>query len=85
MTDTKIIANVLNYDDNMAILQQGSIRSIIRFFNKLEYPDIPDLEDGGMALNDDKKDKDAISINSIGFIIKLIIFFLFIMMVRDFL
>lgn len=36
----KIISNVLNYDDDMAILQQGSIKSIKKHFDKIEFDSI---------------------------------------------
>ena len=81
--NTKIISNVLNYDNDMAILQQGSLRSIKRFFHKVEHPDIPLSEDIDEDKNINKES--TISINSVTFVVKFIILILLIVIVWDFL
>lgn len=87
--NTKVIANVLNYDDDMAILQQGSLRSIRRFFHKVEHPDIPILEDKDIDDIESNKNKsngmDVISINSISFMVKFVILILMLIIMWDFL
>jgi hypothetical protein len=81
--NTKIIANTLNYDNDMAILQQGSVRSTRRFFHELEHPDIPFPED--IKSTNNKSINNTISINSVGFVVKFVIFILLSMIVWDYL
>lgn len=78
--NTKVISNVLTYDNDMTILQQGSVRSISRFFHQLEHPGIPFPED-----IEPVPISDAISINSVGFVVKLVIFLLLITIIWDYL
>jgi len=80
---SQIVANRLNYDDDFAILQQGSLRSIRRFFERAENPD-KFIEDPTAPL-EEKKTDDSYSINSVGFLIKFVILLLIIAIVWDYL
>lgn len=83
--NTKIVSNVLNYDDlrvnNLDILQQNSIKSIKKYFEEIENPKKPITEIDLMKSNKNISDY---SINSVGFFIKLFIFIIFLVLVWDF-
>lgn len=81
----KIIANRLSYDDDMAILQQGSVKSIKRFFQRVENSKSLDRDSfGSTSVSINRENvitrgdsryvlEPGVSINSVGFVIKLII------------
>jgi hypothetical protein len=83
--NTKIVSNVLNYDDlrvnNLDILQQNSIKSIKKYFDDIENPKKPITE---IDLMKSTKHTSDYSINSVGFFIKLFILVVFLVLVWDF-
>ena len=86
---TNIIANVLNYDDDLAILQQGSIPSIKRRFQQIENPSsLPENQVRKLPADDTAKalalNPNAISINNRIFVVKFVIFILFIYIVWNY-
>lgn len=97
--DTKILANILNYDDDMAILQQGSVKSIKRYFQRVENPESLGRDSfGSTSVSIDRENRPIIrggdkrytlepgvSINSVSFIARLIILILILIVVWDFL
>jgi hypothetical protein len=87
--NTNIVANRLNYDYDMAILQQGSLRSIRRFFERLEHPELfaDEDRDGRIDIEQNmrKKKESPYSINSVAFVVQFVILILFFAMVWDFL
>ena len=81
--NTNIVANRLNYDNDFAILQQGSLRSIRRFFEQKENPD-KFIEDPTAPLEEDVVD-DSFSINSVTFFVRFMILILILVVMWDYL
>jgi hypothetical protein len=81
--NTQIVANRLNYDDDFAILQQGSLRSIRRFFEQKENPD-KFAEDPTAPLKVVEPDT-SYSINSIQFFVRFMIVIVILAAVWDYL
>lgn len=81
--NTEIIANRLNYDNDYAILQQGSLRSIRRFFEQKENPD-KFIEDPTTPLKKKVVD-DSHSINYVGFVVKFMITVIILIILWDYL
>lgn len=79
LTDnTRVVANLLNYDDDLAILQQGSIPSIKRRFQQIENPDsLPENQIRKLPADNTAKalalNSAAISINSRTFVVKFVV------------
>ena len=89
---TNIISNVLNYDDDMSILQQGSIESIRRNFEKIEKKqhttqigDTLTKQINEKINKTNKTDTATISINSIEKFIAIVLALILCIMIRDFL
>jgi hypothetical protein len=80
--NTEIVANRLNYDNDFAILQQGSLRSIRRFFEQKENPN-KFIEDPTAPLEKEVID-DSYSINSIQFFVSFTIFILMVIIMWDY-
>ena len=80
---TQSVANRLNYDNDFAILQQGSLRSMRRFFERAENPD-KFIEDPTAPLEEEKID-DSYSINSVTFLVRFVILILILAIVWDYL
>jgi hypothetical protein len=82
--NTDIVANRLNYDEgNFAILQQGSLRSMRRFFEQKENPD-KFIEDPTAPLEEEMVD-DSFSINSVTFFVRFMIVILILVVMWDYL
>ena len=88
--DTRIVSNVLDYNDvrvnNLDILNQNSVKSIKKHFDELEHPpvlltELDLIRSKGAAL---KLDETSISINSIGFFVKLFILIVLLVIAYDF-
>ena len=87
LPDTNIIANKLNYDEDYAILQQGSVKLMRKKFERLEHPNAPRDENGEIIDHEKiekEKRKDFVTVGSIGMIINIILFIVFSIIVIDY-
>ncbi len=80
---TDIIGYSMVFDTDYDILNQGSIDYIKQYFDqKQQYDMMQTMNDTNLHIK--KNDQSAFSVNSIGFSISLIILFLFIMILWNF-